>query len=99
MYRVLFSADVEGDLKKIRRYDRNNILDQIEKQLPNEPTVPTKNRKLLINLIPPWESVSVIWELRTGDYRIFYDVNEAEKEIYIRAIRKKPHGKTTKEIL
>jgi len=99
MFRILFSADVEKDLRKISRYYRNRILDEIEKQLQNEPTVPTRNRKLLINLVPPWESVSVIWELRMDDYRIFYDVDEAKKELYIRAVRKKPRGKTTKEIL
>ena len=99
MFRILFSDDVEKDLKKISGYYRNRILDKIEKQLLNEPTVPTRNRNLLINLVPPWESVSVIWELRIGDYRIFYDVDEAKKELYIRAVRKKPHGKTTKEIL
>ena len=90
MFRLLFSTDVEKDLKKISGYYRNKILDEIEKQLLNKPTVPTRNRKLLINLVPPWDFSSVIWELRMDDYRIFYDVDEAKKELYIRVVRKKP---------
>lgn len=99
MYKISFSDEVEEDLKKISRYHRNRILDEIEQRLSNEPTAPAKNRKILVNLVPPWEAVSVVWELRTGDYRIFYDVDDAKQEVYVRAIRKKPHGKTTKEIL
>ena len=99
MFNILLSVDVETDLKKIPRYYRNRILDEIEEQLSSEPGVPTQNRKLLVNLVPPWEAVSVVWELRVGDYRVFYDVSEAPKEVYIRAVRKKPRGKTTKEIL
>ena len=99
MFRILFSEDVEDDLKKIPRYHRNRILDAVEEQLALEPTVPTRNRKLLVNLVPPWEAVLVVWELRISDYRVFYDMNETKAEVYIRAIRKKPHGKTTGEIL
>lgn len=99
MFRILFSVDVEDDLKKIPRYHRNRILDAIEEQLAHEPMVATRNRKLLVNLVPPWEVVSVVWELRIGDYRVFYDVNELAAEVYIRAVRKKPHGKTAGGIL
>jgi mRNA-degrading endonuclease RelE of RelBE toxin-antitoxin system len=74
-------------------------LDEIERQLKNAPLTPTRNRKLLENLIPPWEAVPPIWELRIGDYRVFYDVSEADSLVYVRAVRRKPRGKTTEEIL
>jgi len=95
----LFSAGVEEDLKSLRPFHRNRILDQIEESLIHQPTVPSRNRKLLVNLLPPWEATSVVWELRSGDHRIFYDVDEANRVVHIRAIRKKPPGKTTEEIL
>lgn len=47
----------------------------------------TRNRKLLEPLVPDFEAVPPIWELRVGDYRIFYDVCEEEKIVYIRAVR------------
>src|SRR5574341_878631 len=39
------------------------------------------------------------WELRAGAYRVFYDVSEEERTVYVRAVRKKPAGMTTEEIL
>ena len=49
--------------------------------------------------MPPWHAEPPIWELRVGDYRVFYDVAEAEKIVYIRAVRLKPHGLTTGDII
>jgi mRNA-degrading endonuclease RelE of RelBE toxin-antitoxin system len=50
-------------------------------------------------LVPPWEHVEPVWELRIGEYRVFYDVNEEDLTVAIRAIRHKPPHKTTEEIL
>jgi len=48
--------------------------------LSNEPTVPTRNRKeMRPNLI-------AVWELRIGDFRVYYDVDEEESIVYIRAV-------------
>ena len=77
------------ELSNIRAFERRPILEAIRQQLTYEPTVITRNRKLLESLIPNFESVPPIWELRVGEYRIFYDVDEAEKIVYIRAIRRK----------
>ena len=99
MYRILFAAAVEEDLKALSPYHRNRILDDIQESLTHEPTVPSRNRKLLVNLLPPWEATSLVWELRSGDHRVFYDVDEDNRVVYVRAIRKKPPGKTTEEIL
>ncbi len=99
VFEIVFSADVEDDLRRIPVYHRNRILDLIAEQLARDPTVPTKNRKLLVNVLPPWEAGSFVWELRSGDYRVFYDVDEASRTVSVRAVRKKPHGKKTEEIL
>jgi mRNA-degrading endonuclease RelE of RelBE toxin-antitoxin system len=80
-------------------YYRNQILDEIEKQLAHEPDTRTRNRKLLKNLIPPWQTVAPIWELRVGEYRVFYDVTPTESVVYVRAVRRKQRGTKTEDIL
>jgi len=99
VYEIRLASGVVGDLKKLRAYDRRRVLDAISIQLRNEPNRPTPNRKLLVNLIPPWDAEPPIWELRVGDYRVFYDVSEREAVVYVRAIRKKPPERRTEEIL
>ena len=99
VYQLRFARDVVADLKKLTAYHRRLILDAIEKQLSTEPTRPTRNRKVLVNLVPPWTAEPPIWELRVGEHRIFYDVSDAERIVYVRAIRRKPRGRTTEEIL
>jgi mRNA-degrading endonuclease RelE of RelBE toxin-antitoxin system len=74
-------------------------LDTIEVQLIHEPAKQTKNKKILIGLAPPWEHVAPVWELRVGDFRVFYDADEAAKAVAVRAIRRKPPHMTTEEIL
>ena len=99
MFEIRFAEGVEEDLKKISVYYRNQILDSIEEQLAHEPGTATRNRKLLENLTPPWQAVEPIWELRVGEYRVFYDVSPTESIVYVRAVRKKPRGIKTEDIL
>ncbi len=99
MYRIEFAKDVVKDLMNISPYYRNRILRAVEDNLLNEPVSSARNRKILINLVPPWGAVPPIWELRMGAYRVFYDVDEEKKIVYVRAIREKLHGKTTEEVL
>ena len=87
------------DLEKLDAHGRRRLLDAVETQLLVQPTTPTRNRKLLVSLIPPWTAEPPIWELRVGEYRIFYDVAEDERVVYVRAIRSKPSGQTTEDIL
>ena len=99
VFEIRFAEGVEEDLRKIRIYYRNQLLDAIEKQLTHEPETRTRNRKLLENVIPPWQTVAPIWELRVGEYRVFYDVSRTESVVYVRAVRKKPRGTKTEDIL
>ena len=99
MFQIWFAESVERDLRTIPVYYRNQILDPIEEQLVHEPETATRNRKLLENLNPPWQTVEPIWELRVGEYRMFYDVSLAESIVYVLAVRKKPRGTKTEDIL
>ncbi len=96
---IVFSEGVKDDLKALRAYHRQMLIDAIETRLTHAPNVETKNRKLLRNLIPPFEAMTPIWQLRVGLFRIFYDIEEAEHRVSVRAIRKKPAHRKTEEIL
>jgi mRNA-degrading endonuclease RelE of RelBE toxin-antitoxin system len=99
VYEIRFAAGVERDLRRLKAFVRGRILDAIEEQLPYQATIPSRHRKLLINLVPPWVADPPIWELRVGDHRVFYDVADKEGIVYIRAIRVKRAGETTEDIL
>ena len=99
VFEIRFAERVEEDLRNIRIYYRNQILDPIEEQLAHEPDTRTRNRKLLENLIPPWQTLAPISELRVGEYRVFYDVSAAESVVYVPVVRRKRRGTKTEDIL
>ena len=99
MYEIRFAAGAVGDLKKLRAGERRRILNDVQRQLTQEPGRPTKRIKQLRNLVPPFEPVPLIWQLRTGEYRVFYDVDEAERRVFVRAVKRKPPHRMTEDIL
>jgi mRNA-degrading endonuclease RelE of RelBE toxin-antitoxin system len=40
----------------------------------------------------------LVWELRVGDVRVFYDVDAEAQEVNVRAVRRKGQGQTTEDI-
>ena len=99
MYDIRYAEGIAEDLRRLRRAQRTLVLDRIDAQLTYQPTEQTRNRKILVGLVPPWEQEEPVWELRIGQFRVFYDVDETEATVVIRAIRHKPPHKTTEEIL
>ena len=99
LFALAFSEGVKEDLEGLRAYDRRILLEVIETQLTHAPLVETKQRKLLRNLVPPFEAIPPIWQLCVGVFRVFYDVNEEERRAYVRAIRRKAAHLNTEEIL
>ncbi len=87
------------DLKRIPVFYKNQILDAIKRQLVNTPDSETRNRKIFVKLVTPWEGIEPVWELRVGEYRVFYDISRDDETVYVRAVRRKPSGKKTEDIL
>lgn len=98
MFEIRFARGALNDLKRLRVHDRVQVLDKIERHLMGHPLAPNRNRKELTGLVPPWDHVQPVWELRVGDHRVFYDVDMAAQQVIVRAIRLKGRS-TTKEIL
>jgi mRNA-degrading endonuclease RelE of RelBE toxin-antitoxin system len=99
VYEIRSSASVAVELKRLRASQRRRILDEVRQKLTRQPTVLTRHIKRLRNLVPPFEAVPPIWQLRVGDYRVLYDVDERSQRVFVRAVRRKPPHRTTEEIL
>lgn len=80
MYDIEFTPESLVDLKSFRKFERAQIVDEIESQLLYEPIVQTRNRKKM----RPNEVAG--WELRIGRFRVFYNVDEEQSLVSIEAI-------------
>ena len=80
-YQIEYSPDAEDHLWRLTARQRGIVLDTADRQLTEEPTVETRNRKpMRPNPLAPWE-------LRIGNLRVYYDVEEEpEKAVLIRAV-------------
>ena len=72
--------DAIADLKLLKKAERRTIINELETKLINEPTVETRDRKKL----RPHQLAE--WELRLGNFRIFYDVDQDNELIRIQAV-------------
>lgn len=67
-YRVEFTPEADQHLAGLTARERATLLDEVERQLLDQPTVETRNRKpMRPNPLAPWE-------LRIGRLRVYYEV-------------------------
>lgn len=98
MYSIELSVSATADLMVLRAFDRARVVAQIQSELSRHPTVPARQRKMLKELRPAWEHVPPLWQLRVGELRVFYDVDEVEQVVYVRRVIRKG-TRTTGEIV
>jgi len=99
MYEIRFAEGVKDDLKRIPAHYRSIILGQIELHLSQAPDQESRRKKMLPSLVPEFESAPPVWQLRVGEFRVFYDIDPDRKIVHVRLVRKKPAHRTTEEIL
>lgn len=85
-YTIDYTASAEGDIVYFRKYEQVLIVDAIDDQLPHEPHLETRNRKLLD------PNPLAAWELRIGRYRVFYDVDAVTRLVLVKAVGWKEHN-------
>jgi mRNA-degrading endonuclease RelE of RelBE toxin-antitoxin system len=80
-YRIDYSPDAEDHLRALTARQQSTVLDAVNAQLTHQPSVPTRNRKLMRpNRLAPWE-------LRAGIRRVYYDLEEdPEAVVHVRAV-------------
>jgi len=74
-----FSSDLNNIGKNLSKKIYNKIQNYIYPQLKVNPFF-GKNIKKLVNYNPP------TWRYRIGDYRLFYEVDQDEKIVYLIAM-------------
>ena len=85
-FRIEFSPEADAHLDAFRKFDQTRILHSIEDQLVPDPVAITRRKKeMRSNLI-------ATRELRTGEFRIYYDVDVPRRVVLIRAIGQKRHN-------
>lgn len=99
VHEIGFEENVEEEMAAIRTFEGRRNLEAIREPLAHRPALETRRRKILRGIRPPFKAVLPLWELRVGEFRVFYDVNEKENKVYVRAVRRKPPHKTTEDIL
>lgn len=93
--RIEFADEAVEELEALRPYHAEKILNAIEAFLRHEPMQISRQRKPVYP-VGFLAEVGITWELRVGEYRVFYDV-EDNGVIVIRIVRK--GRRTTEESL
>ena len=80
-YRIEYSPDAEDHLRTMPVRQQRIVLDAVDEQLTYQPVTETRNRKpMRPNPLAPWE-------LRIGNLRVYYDVEEDPQHVVlVRAI-------------
>ena len=80
-YRIEYSPETDQHLRVLTAQQRSTVFDAVDEQLVHQPTAEPRNQKPMrpIPLAP--------WELRVGELRVYYDIEEEpEKLVMILAI-------------
>ncbi len=83
-FEIELVREAKEDLKRLRKTDQVKLLDRIEKHLTHEPTRQSRSRiKRLGGVVfPPFR-------LRVDEFRVYYDVDEAEQKVVIYGVIRK----------
>jgi len=74
-YRIVYSPATDEHLRALTARQRATIFDSVDEQLAQQPTLETRNRKpMRPNPLAPGE-------LRIGDLRVYYDIEEKPENV------------------
>jgi mRNA-degrading endonuclease RelE of RelBE toxin-antitoxin system len=88
-FEIRYSSKAVKQLKACRAFDRATILDEIEQTLTVNPTVQSKARVKKLRQPAPTQ-----FRLRVGDFRVFYEVDEATDVVSVVQILSKADSLT-----
>lgn len=80
MHEIQWSDTAIDHFRGFRKYDQQRLMTAIDVHLLHQPTLETSKR---VRLFP---NELAEWELRIGELRVFYDVDEKAQTVQIEAI-------------
>lgn len=86
-YSIRFTPQAAEQLRALRKFDQVRIRDAIVRHLRFRPDAETRNKKVLNS------ELLTMFELRVGDFRVFYDVISETDEVVVAAIGVKQHSR------
>lgn len=98
-YDVIIHEPAAGQLKELRAFDRQLLVEKLRKHLVYQPSVKTRNRKPLGEIRTSFKYAPPLWELRVGEFRVFYDIDGTRNTVNVRSVRRKRPSERTEDIL
>jgi mRNA-degrading endonuclease RelE of RelBE toxin-antitoxin system len=98
-FTLVVDEAAKAELAALRAFEKKEILDSIETNLTYEPLGQSRRRKPLGGLQVSFPHTLPLWELKVGEFRVFYNVDESQRTVRVRSVRRKPPGVTTQEVV
>ena len=98
-FTVELASNAREELRAMRPFDRQAVLEKVRQVLTSQPNVETRNCKPLHGLKVPWDQVGDTWELKVDEFRVFFQIEPDTENVIVKAIRHKPPHLTTEDIL
>ncbi len=98
-FTVELANSAREELRAMRPFDRQAVLERIRQVLTSQPNVETRNCKQLHGLKVPWNQVGDTWELKVDEFRVFFEIETNTDNVVVKAVRHKPPHLTTEDIL
>ena len=87
VYRLALTEEAKADLSYYTAFERKIMATAIRAQLSDSPAMEPRHRTRLR------DNPVARWELRSGHYRIFYEVDETAWQVTIVAVGHKDHNR------
>lgn len=83
-YEIRYAEEAVSDLKTLRAFDQERILDRVEEHLTYQPKLESRSRiKALLQ--PFWSQ----YRLRADEFRVYYDVDDESREVHVLRVLEK----------
>ena len=91
-FEIRYAAQAADDIRSLRAFDRAKVFSAIEQYLSNAPTQVSKSRIKQMRQ-PFWSE----YRLRVDDHRVYYNVDEPARQVFVLRVLSKGTGTTPGE--